>query len=115
MSEQEPRKSRGAVEPATVQPLASLLDVVPGAIVSRTIHNADGGTLTFFAFDEGQSLSEHTSPYNAFVQVVEGAVDLRIGGKPVAARAGDFVLMPANVPHALVAAAPLKMLLTMYR
>ena len=85
------------------------------AIVSRTLLKNENNNLTLFAFDEGQDLSEHISPFNAFVQALEGEVELRIGGKPVAVKQGEMVLMPANVPHAVKAVTRFKMLLIMMK
>jgi quercetin dioxygenase-like cupin family protein len=96
----------------------TLLDMVkygPGAIVSRTLADAPSGTLTLFAFDQGQGLSEHSAPFDAHVLVLEGQVRLKIGGKDVAASAGQMVTMPANVPHSLTAPGPFKMLLIMLK
>jgi quercetin dioxygenase-like cupin family protein len=87
----------------------------PGAIVSRTIAKTKGGSLTLFAFDAGQELSEHTAPFDAFVQVLDGAVELTIGGEKVLARAGETVRMPAGIPHAVRAVEAFKMLLMMVR
>jgi quercetin dioxygenase-like cupin family protein len=88
---------------------------VPGSVVSRTLARAPGGSLTLFAFDAGQELSEHTAPFDAFVTVLDGRVELTIGGERVAAAAGETVLMPAGVPHAVRADGPFKMLLSMVR
>ena len=96
-------------------PLDSLVDYAAGAVVSKTLKSGPAGTITLFAFDQGQGLSEHQAPYDAFVQVVEGDVLLRIGGEDVAARAGEVVMMPANVPHAVSAVGRFKMLLVMIR
>jgi quercetin dioxygenase-like cupin family protein len=104
-----------ALPPATPVRLASLLDYAPGAVVSRALAKASGGSVTVFAFDVGQELSEHTAPFDAIVEVLDGEVELVIGGTPVAARAGETVLMPANVPHAVKARTRFKMLLTMVR
>jgi quercetin dioxygenase-like cupin family protein len=87
----------------------------PGSVVSRTLAKAKGGTLTLFAFDDGQELSEHTAPFDAFVTVLDGETELTIGGAPVRARAGETVLMPAGVPHAVKAVGRFKMLLAMVR
>ena len=106
---------RNDLAPATPLGLQEAVAVAPGAIVSRTLRKDASGTLTVFAFDEGQELSEHTAPFDAFVQVLSGRVDLTIGGEPVLARAGELVLMPADVPHALRAPEPMTMLLTMFR
>jgi quercetin dioxygenase-like cupin family protein len=92
-----------------------LVDYAPGAIVSRALVKQKGGNVTLFAFDEGQELSEHTSPFDALVQVIDGELTLTIGGTPVQARTGDLVLMPADVPHGLRAPSRAKMLLTMIR
>jgi len=86
-----------------------------GAVVSRTLLKRGGGTVTLFAFDEGQSLSEHTAPFDAIAHVIEGEALITIGGTPLALRAGDMVLMPANQPHAVHAPSRFKMLLTMIR
>lgn len=85
------------------------------SIVSKTILNPDSGSVTLFAFDAGQSLSEHTAPFDALVQVLDGRADITIGGEPVTVSAGEMVIMPANVPHALSAPVPFKMLLTMLK
>jgi quercetin dioxygenase-like cupin family protein len=104
-----------ALPPARAVRLDAELAVVPGAVVSRTLVKSGGGSVTLFAFDAGQELSEHTAPFDALVQVLAGEVELTIGGAPVAARAGESVLMPAHVPHALRARTPFSMLLTMVR
>jgi len=74
-----------------------------------------GGTVTLFSFDAGQGLSEHSAPFDALVQILDGEAELKIGGKPVVARQGQLVVMPANVPHAVKAIQRFKMLLTMLR
>ncbi|MGD9872761.1 MAG: cupin domain-containing protein [Kiritimatiellia bacterium] len=86
-----------------------------GSVVSKTLMNKDVGSLTLFAFDAGQGLSEHTSPYDAAVQILDGEVVINIGGNPLTARAGQLVIMPANVPHSLWAEKQFKMLLIMIR
>jgi quercetin dioxygenase-like cupin family protein len=91
------------------------LDYVPGSIVSRTLVKNPAGTVTLFSFDAGQSLSEHTAPFDALVQILDGKAELTIGGKAVLASAGQTVLMPANVPHAVHAVERFKMLLVMVR
>ena len=105
----------GALPHSESVALASLLDVVDGAVVSRTLLKRKVGTITLFSFDKGQGLSEHSAPFDAYVQVIEGEVELTIGGEPVRAKAGEAVVMPAEVPHALEAIEPLKMLLVMIR
>ncbi|MBN1393332.1 MAG: cupin domain-containing protein [Sedimentisphaerales bacterium] len=97
------------------QELVSLIKYSDGSIVSKTIVDAPIGTITLFAFDEGQKLSEHTAPYNAVVQVIDGSAELTIGGKKVTVPAGHIIIMPTNVPHAVNAEEKFKMLLTMIR
>jgi quercetin dioxygenase-like cupin family protein len=99
---------------APVAPL-TLAAYQDGAVVSRILLKRGGGTVTLFAFDEGQSLSEHTAPFDAVAHVLEGAALITIAGAPLTVRAGDMVLMPANQPHALAAPTRFKMLLTMIR
>ena len=84
-----------------------------GAIVSKTLLDQDAGSLTLFAFDAGQALSEHSAPCDAAVQVLDGEAQLTIGGRPVTVRAGEMAVMPANVPHAVHALKRFKMLLIM--
>jgi len=95
--------------------LIDLVSVADGAIVSRVLAKSEGGNVTLFAFDKGQGLSEHTAPFDALVQVVDGKLELTIGGSPVIVGSGEIVNMPANVPHALHAIKPSRMLLTMLR
>jgi quercetin dioxygenase-like cupin family protein len=113
MPESPPKRRRIAA--ARAHDLASLVDYAEGSIVSRTLSDNRAGTLTLFAFDADQGLSEHSAPYDAFVQALDGAAELTIGGKPVQAAAGQLVLMPANIPHAVKAVTRFKMLLTMLR
>lgn len=95
--------------------LADLVQYADGSIVSRALVQKSVGSITLFAFDEGQALNEHTAPYDALVQVLDGKVELTIGGKPVPAQAGETVLMPGGIPHAVTAKGRFKMLLTMIR
>ena len=106
---------RSELAPAKPTVLEQELAYQPGAIVSRTIAKARGGSFTLFAFDAGQELSEHTAPFDAFVQVLDGVVELTIGGDKVDARAGETVRMPAAIPHAVRALEQFKMILTMVR
>ncbi|NQU22841.1 MAG: cupin domain-containing protein [Candidatus Nealsonbacteria bacterium] len=92
-----------------------LVDYQNGAIVSRTILDKPAGTVTVFAFDRGQALSEHTAPFDAMVQVLDGRAQITIEGKPFDVAAGQMVIMPADKPHAVTAAERFKMLLTMIR
>jgi quercetin dioxygenase-like cupin family protein len=113
--ESKAQNARVRLDAAKALELASLVQYAEGSVVSRTIVDTKACTLTLFAFDAGQTLSEHTSPFDALVQVLDGEVELMIGGKPVRAVAGQAVLMPANVLHGVRAVARFKMLLTMVR
>ena len=104
-----------SIPPATAVVLDDLVEYGKGSVVSRTIVKNAAGTLTLFAFDEGEGLSEHTAPFDALVMVLDGEADLTIGTKAVKTIKGQSVLMPANVPHALKASKPFKMLLVMIR
>lgn len=110
-----PTSPQSQLPSAEPMALAEGVQYASGSIVSRTLLKTDTGTLTLFAFDEGQELSEHTAPFNALVQVLDGAAMLVIGGRPVTVQTGELVLMPANVPHAVRAGGRFKMLLTMFR
>jgi quercetin dioxygenase-like cupin family protein len=95
--------------------LAEAVSYAPGSVVSKTLVEKKAGTLTLFAFDAEQGLSEHTAPFDAVVEILEGEALLAIGGKQVPARAGELVIMPAGIPHAVVASGRFKMLLIMIR
>jgi len=95
--------------------LLELINYQDGSIVSREIIKEKTGSVTLFAFDEGQALSEHTSPYDALAQVLEGEVEITISGKSFLLKEGEAVIMPANQPHAVRAITRFKMTLTMIR
>lgn len=95
--------------------LASLITPTPGGIASRILAKTTGGNVTLFAFDAGQGLTEHTTPFDALVMVLDGLIVLTIGGKPVDATPGTVVVMPANVPHGVEARDASRMLLVMLR
>ncbi len=95
--------------------LAKLVALQEGAVVSRTLIDKPVGTVTLFAFDAGQGLSEHTAPYDAMVVGLEGEVEVTIDGEPRLVGAGQMLIMPANHPHALRATTPFKMMLVMIR
>ncbi len=95
--------------------LEGLIDYQEGSVVSRTLIDKKAGTVTLFAFDENQGLSEHTAPYDALVYVLDGEVEVSISGKPVTLKKGEITIMPANKPHALTAKTKFKMLLTMIK
>ena len=104
-----------ALASATVFNLAELVACQEGSVVSRQLVKRDKGNVTLFAFDAGQGLTEHTSPFDALVQVLDGEAEITISGKPCRVRACEIILMPANEPHGLRAPARFKMLLTMIR
>ena len=95
--------------------LADVVNYQDGAVVSRTLVKRATGTITLFAFDEGQGLSEHTAAFDAVAHVLEGEAEITVSGAPIKVKAGEAVLMPANQPHALKALGRFKMLLTMIR
>ncbi len=101
--------------PAEALSLDSLITATPGGIASRVLAKTTGGNVTLFAFDAGQGLTEHTTPFDALVMVLEGLMVLTIGGKMVEATPGTLVLMPASVPHALEAREASRMLLIMLK
>lgn len=97
------------------QNFVNAIEYQSNAIVSKTIIQNQSGSITLFAFDKGQSLSEHTAPFDAFVMVLDGEFTITIGGKAHNVKAGEAIIMPANVPHALVATSTAKMLLVMIK
>jgi len=103
------------LQPGDALLLESLVTPTPQGIASRILAKATGGNVTLFAFDEGQGLTEHTSPFEALVLVQQGALTLTIGGTPVRATPGTVVRMPANVPHAVDTSEPCRMLLIMLK
>jgi quercetin dioxygenase-like cupin family protein len=92
-----------------------LLQYQEGAVVSRTLIDKKAGTVTMFAFDEDQGLSEHTAPYDAMVMITEGEAEIRIAGEPHHLEQGETIILPASKPHALRALAQFKMMLIMIR
>ena len=100
---------------AQVNKLDTLVNYQDGSIVSRTIIDKKTGTLTLFAFWQGQALSEHTAPFDALVLIIDGETDVSISGKPQRVKTGEMIIMPANKPHALKAVTNFKMLLVMIR
>ncbi len=95
--------------------LVGMVNYQNGAVVSKTIIEKNTGTVTLFAFDMGQGLSEHTAPFDALVQVLDGEVEIRISGKLFHLKQGEIIIIPAHEPHALKAISDFKMLLTMIR
>jgi quercetin dioxygenase-like cupin family protein len=103
------------IKETTVKKLRDLANYQNDAIVSRTILEKKAGTVTFFAFDKGQGLSEHTAPFDAIVNILDGEAEIIISGESHNVKEGDMLIMPANEPHALKAINKFKMLLTMIR
>jgi len=103
------------IDPAKAYSLGEMAPYQDGAVVSRTLLQHATGTLTVFSFDAGQALSEHTVPFHAFVQVLDGEAQVIIGGKPVTVTAGEIVLMPGGISHEVKAIKRFKMLLTLFR
>ncbi|HNX68207.1 MAG TPA: cupin domain-containing protein [Candidatus Omnitrophota bacterium] len=95
--------------------LGTLTGYQKGSIVSKQLLNKKAGTLTLFAFDKGEGLSEHTAPYDATVLILDGKAEIRIGGKPHKLSKGELIIMPANIPHSVKATEHFKMLLIMIR
>ena len=110
-------KKTGTIEDISAKPvkLIDLIDYQVGSVVSRTIVDKEAGTVTLFAFDKGQGLSEHTAPFDALVFNLDGEIEVTLSGKAVLLEKGEMVIMPANKPHALKAIKRFKMLLTMLR
>ena len=107
--------STGDEHKGKVIELAGGVEYAAGSVVSKTILDKKTGTLTLFAFDKGQGLSEHTAPFDATVQVVDGVAELVVGGVPHTVTAGQLFIMPANIPHSVRAVERFKMLLIMIR
>jgi quercetin dioxygenase-like cupin family protein len=95
--------------------LVDMVDYQKNAVVSKTIIEKETGTVTLFAFDQGQGLSEHTAPFDALVQVLDGEVEIKISGNPFHLKQGEIIIMPAHKPHSLKAVTQFRMLLTMIK
>ena len=95
--------------------LVDLVEYQQGSVVSKTLIQKTTGTVTLFAFDEGQGLSEHTAPFDAMVCVLDGEAEITIGGDPVTVKQGEMIIMPANIPHALKGPGRFKMMLVMIK
>ena len=111
----EQAQSKREMPIAEVVRFLDLVNYQEGAVVSRTLVNRTTGTVTLFAFDDGQGLSEHTAPFDALAYLLEGEAEITVSGKPLRTTAGEAVLMPANQPRSLKALSRFKMLLTMIR
>lgn len=108
-------QSKAEMPAAEVVSMADLVSHQDGSVISRTVLRRASGTITLFAFDEGEGLSEHTAAFDALVQILEGEAEITVSGKTVRTRAGQAILLPANLPHAVKAITRFKMLLTMIR
>ncbi len=109
------KEHSSSIRPAEVNKLADIVSYQDGAVVSREIMSKNTGTVTVFAFDAGQGLSEHTAPFDALVNLIDGEAQVIISGKLLHLGAGEIVVMPANKPHALKSITKFKMMLTMIR
>lgn len=98
-----------------VSNIKELVDYQEGTIVSKTLINKDEGSVTIFAFDKDQGLSEHTAPFDAIVNIIEGEVKITISGKPFYLKEGNIIILPANEPHAVDAVKKFKMMLIMIK
>jgi quercetin dioxygenase-like cupin family protein len=101
--------------PTQAAKLADLIAYQEESVVSRTLIDKKAGTVTLFAFDEQQGLSEHTAPYDALVQIIDGEAEITVSGKTHHLKEGEMIMMPANKPHAIKAVKRFKMLLTMIK
>jgi len=108
-------EAQNPVKPAEVKNLVDLLQYQDGSIVSRVLLKNKGGTVTLFAFDVGEGLSEHTAPFDALVVVTDGEADIEIAGESFNVRQGETIILPANQPHAVKATTKFKMILIMIR
>lgn len=95
--------------------LSEAIQYSPGSVVSKTIVKNNSGNITLFSFDIGQGLSEHSAPFEAFVQILDGSAEITIGGQKYIVNKGQYIVMPANIPHALQAAEKFKMMLVMIK
>ncbi len=95
--------------------IAGSVEYSENSVVSKQLIKRKGGTISLFAFDKGQSLSEHTAPFDAFVEVLDGEAEFVVGGKNAKVGKGEFIILPANVPHSATAVQRFKMLLVMIK
>ena len=109
------KRQRGGLELGRKQRLASLISYQPGSVVSRTIIDQGAGTVTLFGFDKGEGLSEHSTPYDALVEVLEGVALVTVSGVSNEMGEGEAIILPAGAPHSIRGTEKFKMLLTMIR
>ncbi len=103
------------IEPAKIFAIGESIEYADGSVVSKTIVKKPTGNITLFAFDKGEGLAEHSSPHEALVQLLDGKVEILIGGNPYHLTSGQAIILPANIPHALKATERFKMMLTMIK
>lgn len=103
------------LEVSNIYKIDDLVDYQDKSVVSKEIIKKETGTVTIFAFDEGEGLSEHTAPFDALIQLIDGTLELTLGGELFVLEKGDMIIMPANVPHALYAKTRFKMILSMIK
>jgi len=115
MSTKEQEQNKKAVSKAQTMKMINLAEYQEGSIVSKTVVDKKAGTVTFFAFDQGQGLSEHVAPFDAVVSILDGEAEVSISGKAFSLREGEMIILPANKPHALKAAKKFKMMLIMIK
>jgi quercetin dioxygenase-like cupin family protein len=113
-NEKQKENSKGIAKAETLE-MMSLAEYQEGSIVSRTLIDKKAGTVTFFAFDQGQGLSEHVAPFDALVSIFDGEAEVVISGKTFHLRDGEMIILPANKPHALKATKKFKMMLIMIK
>ncbi len=114
MADRETRRGAGNLRSRSAK-LADLVAYQDGSVVSQQIINTKSASVTLFAFDAGEGLSEHTTPFDALVQLLDGEAEIVVSGEPFTVKQGDAIIMPANEPHAVTAVSRFKMLLTMIR
>jgi len=107
--------TKKSFQKSTAMSLADMIEYSDSGVVSKQVLKSKAGNITLFSLDEGQGLSEHTVPFDAMAQILDGKAEITIGGQPLTLRAGQTVIMPANVPHSLHAPEKFKMLLTMIK
>ncbi|WP_436415422.1 cupin domain-containing protein [Petrimonas sp.] len=102
-------------EPAKIFSMEDSIEYSSGGVISKQVIKKQSGNVTLFSFDKDQGLTEHTSPFDAMVHILDGEAEIRIDGNPYLLKKGDCIIMPANHPHALHALEPFKMVLTMIK
>jgi len=115
MSAEEQEQSKKTNTKAQTMKMIGFAEYQEGSIVSRTLIDKKAGTVTFFAFDQGQGLSEHVAPFDAVVSILDGEAEVEISGKTHCLRAGEMIILPAKKPHALKATKKFKMMLIMIK